>query len=1111
MHHVTGAGYLSGNRQGCLRGTRKDVLWQVECWLTDERDQRVFWLNGLAGTGKSTIAQTFAETSFADGNLGASFFCSRDFEDRRDIQNIFPTLAFQLAYRYSEFRKELLPVLRANPEIGRESLCSQLEKVIIGPFKATCIPTLVIIDALDECKDQEPASVILSVLSRYVEQIPHVKFFITGRPEPRIRTGFRLELLRPITEVLKLHNVERSSVDADIKLFFETRLTEVAKTRSGCDFTEGWPSSYDIDVLCKKSAGLFIYASTVVKFVTSPYGLPTERLTLIISLPESTAHEGKSGIDLLYTQVLEQAFHDADPDAQELYLRFKLVVGAVLLVFNPLSREALSELLKECDTPSHIFIALRSLHSLLLVPDSEVDPIRTFHKSFPDFLTDAGRCKDKRFFVNPPVHHMDLLFSCLDLMKRGLRKNICDLDGCPLLSDIEDLPDRRNACIGGALEYACQFWTKHLSEVPASGPHVKRVKAAINDLFTTRLLFWIEVLSLTEKLNLGVYALHDIDRWYLSVSCMGYLSKHTLMHTQTGDSCEWTNDGQRLILSNFDSIRARPTDIYRHVLPFCPSSSWLHKWYTSETMGEVKVVRGRPDKWGTCTRVVFLGRYPEALACWKDIVAVGLDSGDIVILDAITGSSRSVLSGHANNVTSLAFSLDGTLLASGSFDDTIKLWDIQTGGVVKTFCGGARSLSISPDAITIASGYGDEVCLWDVRTGKRHRICNTKPNGVTCLTFLSGRLIYVCDCLVWQWNIPRRRQTVHTALGHHIAFSSDRERFVLCDNGPPTIRDAVSGAIVAALRSPGREFSRCCFSANDEFVAGVSGVTTVYVWSVTGAPRLVETFVPHSSSISSLVYSFSLISMHTDGKIRFRRIGGDSPAPTTRRTKSPGQRRAKILYTTLQEGGVAISVDQIGVIELWDLSTGLPKTLLQIPEIKDVGGVRLVDGLLIVVYCDYSSSGGWDASTWDVQAGEKLWRKPLSGDLSIFYPTPGTFHPTPYDDLTVLGAAPDCYLGISEDGTTFFAVNPEEIRTWSIFNNRGEYRLINPPRLHLRVNPTFRQLGRSDNLDSFFGRVGARLGLGLDEPGVVSPRPVQHTAQTPPGLSAGRGFGMGQH
>src|SRR5258708_22035385 len=86
MHHTADAGYLCGNRQGCLKGTRKEVLLHIEQWLMDDKDQRIFWLNGLAGTGKSTIAQTFAEISFADGKLGASFFCSRDFEDRSNLR-----------------------------------------------------------------------------------------------------------------------------------------------------------------------------------------------------------------------------------------------------------------------------------------------------------------------------------------------------------------------------------------------------------------------------------------------------------------------------------------------------------------------------------------------------------------------------------------------------------------------------------------------------------------------------------------------------------------------------------------------------------------------------------------------------------------------------------------------------------------------------------------------------------------------------------------------------------------------------------------------------------------------------------------------------------------
>ena len=371
MHHTDDAGHSSGSRQGCLKGTRADVLLQLERWLKDEQDHRVFWLNGLAGTGKSTIAQTFAEISFADGKLGASFFCSRDFEDRNNLQAIFPTLAFQLAYRYFPFREKLLRVLKAKPGVGRETLCSQMERIIVGPLKAARIRTLIIIDALDECKDEEPASAILSVLSRYVDEIPNVKFFITGRPEPRIRSGFRLKSLRPITEVLRLHDVKRSSVDGDIKLFFKTQLANITKTRSDCDFAQDWPNPSYINVLCEKAAGFFIYASTVIKFVAFKHRTPTEQLDRIISLPQSTAHEGRSGIDLLYIQVLEQVVDEVDADTEEIYSRFKTVVGAVLLVLNPLSTAALSDLLGM----SGISTTLCSLHSLLLVPDSTEDPV----------------------------------------------------------------------------------------------------------------------------------------------------------------------------------------------------------------------------------------------------------------------------------------------------------------------------------------------------------------------------------------------------------------------------------------------------------------------------------------------------------------------------------------------------------------------------------------------------------------------------------------------------------------------------------------------------------------------------------------------------------------
>ena len=482
----------------------------------NKQEQHIFWLNGLAGTGKSTIAQTFAERMFADGKLGASFFCSRDFADRSNLQAIFPTLAFQLAYQYGLFRSKLLQVLKACPDVAQESLCVQMEKLIVGPLKATNISTLIIIDALDECKDNEPASAILSILSRYANEIPNVKFFITGRPEPRIRSGFRLKPLLPITEVLKLHEVKPETVNDDIKLFFQTQLTELVKNRSDYDLTEDWPSSSEIDVLCEKASGFFIYASTVIKFVISGTHPPTEQLTWITSLPQSTAHEGRSGIDILYTQVLGQVVNGIDVDDDKLYPRFRTVVGAVLLVFNPLSTKTLSDLLRI----SGISTILRSLHSLLLVPTNNNAPVRMFHKSFPDFLIDQRRCRDHRFFIDPSIHHAEILISCLNLMGGRLKKNICRLDDYTILTEVEDLADRKKNYIGDALEYACCFWTKHLLNVSSGGQNVDDIQEAIDKFFTTYLLYWVEVLSLMGKLGIGVHAINDIQQWYTLVSCI---------------------------------------------------------------------------------------------------------------------------------------------------------------------------------------------------------------------------------------------------------------------------------------------------------------------------------------------------------------------------------------------------------------------------------------------------------------------------------------------------------------------------------------------------------------------------------------------------------------
>jgi WD40 repeat protein len=1012
MHHTVEADHRCGNRQGCLGGTRGDILQQLDDWLEDTQGQRVFWLNGLAGTGKSTITQTFAEITFAEGKLGASFFCSRGFKDRSDLQAIFPTLAFQLAYQYPLFREELLKVLRANPGIGCQSLCSQLEKVIVGPFKATQISTLIIIDALDECRDEEPASAILSMLSRYVGQMPNIKFFITGRPEPRIRSGFRLKSLVPITEVLKLHEVKSEVVNSDIGLFFRTRLTNLAKTRSDYNLTEDWPSSSDIEILCKKAAGFFIYASTVVKFVTSKTHTPVELLNRITSFPQTTSHEGRSGIDLLYTQVLEQAVDDVDADNKELCSRFKTVVGTLLLLFNPLSVKALSDLLRVPNTPT----ALRPLHSLLLIPDNTEDPIHIFHKSFPDFLTDPKRCEDQWFYVDPTVHHTEILLSCLSLMRERLRRNICNLDDHTVLSEVKDLPTHLKTHIGDALGYACQFWTRHLVEIPSSScDELEEIYKAIDGFFTTCFLSWIEVLSLTGSLNIGVYALNDVQKWYMSVSYVKHSLEPVLMLIQTGVSCKWAHDGQRVLLGNFDTLQNSPSKIYHSALPFSPSSSWLKKCYSAELTQGLVVIKGLSVGWGSCSRTVILGSELLALAYWKDTAAVGSKSGDIIILNAITGSQVAVFSGHTDWVRSITFSSDGTLLVSGSDDETLKLWDIQTGGVVKTFHGHTHyvySVSISSNHTAIASGSGDKtIRLWDIQTGECCHIINQEQD-VVYVSFSptnSQHLISISGGVVHQWDIDGH-QIEPTYQGFCAAFSLDGTHLALCKGGVTTVQNSNSGVIVAKFPTDKNPKS-CCFSPNGRLVAVAAGATA-YVWEIIDSdPHLIETFTGHASGIISLTFSSSssIISASYDDSIKFWQIGTPSTDLVTNDPMSTTPTSASIESVSLQaENAIAISSDSDGVVKTWDLSTGLCKASFQTPVNARVSrDAQMIDGSLIVVWL-----GDKGIHIWDTKKGQLL--RVVEADWA---------------------GAKD--LRISGDGSKVFLLIEKSIQAWSVWTGEA--------------------------------------------------------------------------
>ena len=486
---------------------------KIELWTKDFSAPPVYWLSGLAGTGKTTIAQTIAERTFADGQLGASFFCSRDYQDRRDLHLILLTIAVQLARKYADFRSRFVPLVQLDPGIAHESLHNQMRRLIVEPLEESKISTVIIIDALDECVDEEPASAILSVIGQFVSQIPKVKFLVTGRPEPRIREGFRLPLLAEATDVFVLHEVELSQVGKDIRSFFKHKFSELVHRRPRLD---DWPTDEQLDTVCKRAAGLFVYAVATVKFVEKQSANPRTQLDLLLKSPGSSSREGgatlntgAATLDSLYTSILMGAFGTRDDPNND--PRIRSVLGAMIVAANPLSPSTIAALLNL--DPDDVFPLLSSVQSLLVLQEDIDRPVRPFHKSFPDFIADPDRCTNQRFHTFPPHHHSQLLIGCLDLMLRTLEKNMCKLPDGVANSDVGDMEKRIEQYINPALQYACRSWHIHLVNKRKISVHAPDIASVLHRFLETKLLFWLEVLSVLGAVRNAVDALQAVADW----------------------------------------------------------------------------------------------------------------------------------------------------------------------------------------------------------------------------------------------------------------------------------------------------------------------------------------------------------------------------------------------------------------------------------------------------------------------------------------------------------------------------------------------------------------------------------------------------------------------
>lgn len=496
----------------CLNGTRTTVLEGIQTWIFDDNPQRIYWLNGLAGTGESTLAKSIAHFAEDNGLLGASFFCSREEETRSNVDLIFPTLAYQLSETVPGFGTALIDVIKKRRDIDHALSPDQLLKMIVEPLRVIgnfSRPLLMVIDALDECKEENASFTILMALSRCIDSIPFLKVFVTSRPSPATRNAFKTDLLKQQSNIFMLHFVDRELVNSDIRHFLTVRLKEMVKYRSHESFSTAWPEKELVERLVQKASGLFIFASTVCKFIASPGDL-NGQLEQIAWLSTSD-DEGRLGIDQLYQDVLDTAMANLSDKNQ---CHYHSILGTIILLQSPLSLPNLSQLLGL--TTAHVAGLLTGLHSVLIIPshDDKDGVVRTIHASFRDFLTNPKRCLSPRSLVRPSLQHRDISFRLFEGMMESLKRNICEIDLFTFNRDVEDLTDRTERFIGGSLAYSCRYWADHLVCASRDEVDIDRLVATVDTFVRTKLLYWIETISLLGCMEITVSALQKVRDWY---------------------------------------------------------------------------------------------------------------------------------------------------------------------------------------------------------------------------------------------------------------------------------------------------------------------------------------------------------------------------------------------------------------------------------------------------------------------------------------------------------------------------------------------------------------------------------------------------------------------
>ena len=517
LSYVADAAFDSFYRQYepyCIPNTRVELLCQLKEWsLTG--DECIFWLSGMAGTGKSTIARTIADSFSNDGHLGGSFFFSKGGGDLAHANMFIGTLAYQLATVSASLKRLICDTIAEQTNIIHQGLRNQWKAFIsqplleLGSTVSRPVTLVFVIDALDECDRDDDIKQILQLFIE-MKDLNMVRFrvLVTSRRETAIRLGFR-NMPEIIHKDLTLHDIPRPVVEHDIGVFLRHELGEIRKERR---LAINWPDEREIGLLVQKSDCLFIYAATICRFIKDPTEDPKERLLSILQDSITDKESPTAELDDMYTKILAHSVlrNHNEEKMMRVSEKFRQVVGFIVVLFDAVSALTLAALI---EIPvGNVDRTLDLLYSVLNIPESKDLPIRLLHPSFRDFLLDKKRCLNNHFLVDKDTVHADLARNCLQIMSRVLKRDICNLQMPGALAhDVQR--SKIDSYLPRYVQYTCCYWVDHLERISKARQNEIGLhdNGQVHYFMKTHFLHWLEALSLVGKVSEGVLMIVKLE------------------------------------------------------------------------------------------------------------------------------------------------------------------------------------------------------------------------------------------------------------------------------------------------------------------------------------------------------------------------------------------------------------------------------------------------------------------------------------------------------------------------------------------------------------------------------------------------------------------------